>query len=864
MKQKQFKIALFSTITLLGICFTSLACIQSNKVPLEANALELPTSVSLKDNTESEIRSYYSYLNTLPESERRGTNLLKNLKYILVNNPSNTAKPAQYFSYAQVRKIYNITDRQWQASPASSIASFDSATNTIGTVDYTETPYLYYYYCSDNFTSPHLSNASETSSTGSSQTMLNQEHLWSKSHGFAGTGSGEPNAGSDLHHLVAADAAVNKWAHSNYSYGNVGTVDSSWTTNQTNWDNGRNTILGNKKGTPVTAHTGDEGTTVFEPQDIDKGDIARALFFMAARYNYYGGDATQASVLEPNLELVDRVIDTAMDCNGTNGAAQYGVVSDLVQWNKDDPTTTSTDTGAYEIHRNNLIYNNYQNTRNPFIDFPEWVDYVWGDKKDTGVASPATDTINGFNTGSVTAPTAITLNALTTNIALGGTFSASVASVTPTDASKSVTWSSNNSAVASVDGSGVISGAGVGQAIISATSTLDSNVNASITVNVSGVSLTSISFSASSLDINVGNTSTLAVTYNPDNASNKTVTWSSDNSGVASVIDGTVTGISAGSTTIRAVSQDGSHAASIIVNVQSVVSGYTKVSALSDVVSGKYVIASAYNSAYYAMSNAIPTKAGSIAATVVTVTNNEITASDGASYVVDIVVSGTTITIANGANYLTRTGTSTDLIASSTASSWDLTLVSEGVFNIKDATSARSLAFSTSGTYFKAYAKITDSYLNVGLFKYVESSGAYNKNLFASDILTNIVCDASGATAPTYAEGYSWSQLKTKYLTLSTDDKTALQTATANKTSASIIEQAMYRYDYIVAKYNIIGHDTSYDDYIGRNPSSTLISGLAGNSDQYTTLNNTIVIFAVIGGFVAIDAVIFIGKKKPE
>ena len=32
----------------------------------------------------------------------------------------------------------------------------------------------------------------------------------------------------------------------------------------------------------------------------------------------------------------------------------------------------------YEIHRNNLIYNNYQSNRNPFIDFPSWADIAFG------------------------------------------------------------------------------------------------------------------------------------------------------------------------------------------------------------------------------------------------------------------------------------------------------------------------------------------------------------------------------------------------------------------------------------------------------------------------------------------------------
>ena len=58
----------------------------------------------------------------------------------------------------------------------------------------------------------------------------------------------------------------------------------------------------------------------------------------------------------------------------------------LIEWNKLDPVDD------YEIHRNNLLYRNFTNNRNPFIDFPQWADIIWGGK--TGTASPSTDPIN--------------------------------------------------------------------------------------------------------------------------------------------------------------------------------------------------------------------------------------------------------------------------------------------------------------------------------------------------------------------------------------------------------------------------------------------------------------------------------------
>ncbi len=54
---------------------------------LEAyDAASLPTTIDLNNCGEEEIRSYYSSLNSLDASQRKGTNLLKNLKPILMNN----------------------------------------------------------------------------------------------------------------------------------------------------------------------------------------------------------------------------------------------------------------------------------------------------------------------------------------------------------------------------------------------------------------------------------------------------------------------------------------------------------------------------------------------------------------------------------------------------------------------------------------------------------------------------------------------------------------------------------------------------------------------------------------------------------
>ena len=70
--------------------------------------------------------------------------------------------------------------------------------------------------------------------------------------------------------------------------------------------------------------------------------------------------------------------------------------------------------------------------------------------------------------------------------------------------------------------------------------------------------VTGITVSPTSATIYVGNTQNLTATISPSNASNKNVTWTSNNTGVATVNNGVVTGISAGTATITATAADGS------------------------------------------------------------------------------------------------------------------------------------------------------------------------------------------------------------------------------------------------------------------------------------------------------------------
>ena len=66
------------------------------------------------------------------------------------------------------------------------------------------------------------------------------------------------------------------------------------------------------------------------------------------------------------------------------------------------------------------------------------------------------------------------------------------------------------------------------------------------------VAVTKVTLNAASGSIKVGGTVKLTATVTPDNATNKTVTWASKDTSIATVKDGVVTGVKAGTTTITA------------------------------------------------------------------------------------------------------------------------------------------------------------------------------------------------------------------------------------------------------------------------------------------------------------------------
>ena len=138
---------------------------------------------------------------------------------------------------------------------------------------------------------------------------------------------------------------------------------------------------------------------------------------------------------------------------------------------------------------------------------------------------------------------------------------------------RTVSWSSSNSSIASVNTSGLVTGVTAGSATITATS---EGKSGSATITVTPVPVASVTVSLASPSVVVRGTDQATATLK-DAAGNiltgRTVSWSSSNTSIASVsTSGLVTGVAAGTATITATSGGQSGSATITVTLAPVAS----------------------------------------------------------------------------------------------------------------------------------------------------------------------------------------------------------------------------------------------------------------------------------------------------
>lgn len=193
-----------------------------------------------------------------------------------------------------------------------------------------------------------------------------------------------------------------------------------------------------------------------------------------------------------------------------------------------------------------------------------------------GTATITVTTADGNKTATcnitVTAPaapipvTAISLDA-TATVGIGSTITLAV-TYTPADANqgKAVSWTSADAGIAIVN-NGVVTGVSAGTVAITATSTTDPSITATCNVTVQAIAVTGVTLNKSSLNLQIGGNETLTATIAPTDATNKNISWISSNPAVATVNNGKVTGVAAGTATITATTVDGNKTATCTVTV---------------------------------------------------------------------------------------------------------------------------------------------------------------------------------------------------------------------------------------------------------------------------------------------------------
>jgi len=180
---------------------------------------------------------------------------------------------------------------------------------------------------------------------------------------------------------------------------------------------------------------------------------------------------------------------------------------------------------------------------------------------ENGKTASCTITVNKKDTNITI--TEVRLNKSTETLKEGDTttLTATVLPENTTD-SKSVSWRSSNSEVATVDANGTVTAKRAGTAVITATSTNGKTAGCTVTVSKKEIPITEISLDKSSATLTEGETTTLTATVLPENTTDsKNVSWRSSNSEVATVdANGTVTAKRAGTAVITATSTNGKSA----------------------------------------------------------------------------------------------------------------------------------------------------------------------------------------------------------------------------------------------------------------------------------------------------------------
>ncbi len=359
------------------------ATLSTSYTPIKNAPSSLDTTKTIyHDLTKDEADEYYSLI----KENSKGDELLSSLQATLkegqkkLNYNSGDSTSKAWHGYYLYERNYDLSpleeselDGNYKTSDiwinslySSSPIYIEEAINKSGT--------KYKYY--------DVNGEIKEGTFGAKGGQFDREHVFPKSFGFNYSDDSEGykklTAGCDAHNLNIGEHAGNSTGHNNLPYGNVVIKDET-------------TEIRSTLNDEIVGYTGlnKDGLKVFEPLDKDKGNIARTIFYMAARYHEY--EELSKTDKTPALGIGDKVtpVETRSPEETKKDRGVYGQLSDLLEWNILDPVD------KYEVHRNNLIYNGIQFNRNPFVDYPSWAEACFTPEKSEGIKFENFQSIEG-------------------------------------------------------------------------------------------------------------------------------------------------------------------------------------------------------------------------------------------------------------------------------------------------------------------------------------------------------------------------------------------------------------------------------------------------------------------------------------
>ena len=357
---------------------------------------------------------------------------------ILISMQVTAAVPSGYYNNAQNKSDQALMSALHQIIKGHTKRSYDQLKTDFKTTD-----------CNGNIIIDRYSDSQFTYGTDFCGTYNGVGDCYNREHSIPNSwwgGSSSDTAYTDLHHLIPTDGWVNS-ERGNYPFGDCAN--------------------GTPKGTGKrgTCTFSGYNSTVFEVADEYKGDFARMYFYFAVRY------MTRISSYTSGLGSV-------VFTSGNYKCLTTWAINQLLEWHRNDPVS------SLETTRNDAVYG-LQRNRNPFVDYPELVEYIWGNMQG-----------NAWNSGSTPTPT-------------------------PTLTSPT-------------NGSTVNVGTNTGNGVSKAINVSGSNLTKALTVSVSGTGFTVSPTSITAANANAG--TTITVTYN-GTATNATGTLTISSSEVSSTVN---------------------------------------------------------------------------------------------------------------------------------------------------------------------------------------------------------------------------------------------------------------------------------------------------------------------------------------